>query len=883
MKKSKLMKIALFAALFVGVGTGGLIACGNDAPSAPPAPKTGMFFKPDGYADKVYAIREKDMSGKELTMVSSLQGILAQTEATVFIEGSVGSDADTLSAAAQKYGFEVEYVNDAWTLVGRFADRIDGKYVLYSDVSDDNVSVLDQSINYAAVVAAADNYLMVAASEENAAKAAGLTMGKDARELSTREVFDEYKTELTRTFLVHQEPSNRYLRDYAIAGKAMCFYSDYYDGDVSVKEDILSWANDNAPVLGWTENEVNFVASNSALSKVTVAADWACNLSFYAASPDKKEIKQTNYEKRDIAPQKDKHYVAIVMSDGDNVQWQTRGFATDSKFFGSQYRGEFPMTWTTAPGMYELAPDKLSGLYGAATDNDQFIAGPSGAGYVNICDYNEKSLKEYAAYTAGYMQKTDIQYVNFLDNGIDASRLKYFSAQPQIKGGVWSVGDKYLEGDGGVYWSNGKPFLAARETLWRIAGNDASNKYWGYTERVAQRVNAYKRDYTKIEGYTVVLAHAWSIGSMDYISRFVADLDDDVELVTVGEMLDMITKYVSHKNAVPDDVTPDSFDDNLAPISSEQIDWSRVKDMQATSEKLFTFSSRNDLGGFVLKDAGKEYDKAAWNDKFGGSIMLDGSDLSDYSDILPNAWMYNMLQLSETARELKITVAPSDDGDANLRIRFLYEDNGKVNADVLQDGFDKELSAEGYYLLNSGKTLTFDIAKYAGKKVLLSIEQDDTGEGSGEQVFVSRVAIDATSDREYWDIRNMVREWESEGKVEAHSEGVCLEYYGSPSSISCKLKVPQDETTFKLYLRKFYRPQGEQDKDPMVKLYVNGKLVRAVGAQEDWVTSDPMNPDSSVKREYDLSEYAGKEVTIKIENNRGQHACMRGVGFKFPN
>lgn len=881
MIKSRAVKLAAVAALCASASLGGgLVACGgNGGGGGTPEAKTGMFFKPDGYADKVYAIREADMTGKEMTAVSSLQGILAQDRAAVYIEGSLGSSAEKLAAASVKHGFEVEYVADAWELVNKFKSEIGGKYVLYNDVGDRDVSERDLSINYAAVVSAVEHYVMVAKSDEQAAIDAGLTLGEDATKLNTRAVFDTYKDRLNKNVLIHQEPSNRYLRDYAIASKAMCFYSDYYDGDSSVKTDILAWADDNAPILGWTDNEINFVSSNSVMSKVTVAADWASNLSFYSAETSF-DLTQENYEQREITPQSNKHYVAIVMSDGDNVQWQTRGFATDSKYFGSQYRGEFPMTWTTAPSLYDLAPSTLDGLYSAANANDQFIAGPSGAGYVNIADYNEKSLKDYAAYTAGYMAKTDISYINFLDNGIDADRLKYFSAYPQVKGGVWSVGNKYIEGDGAVYWSNGKPFVAARETLWRIAGDDNSNKYYGYTERVAQRINGYKRDYTKIEGYTVVLAHAWSIGSMDYIARFVKDLDEDVELVTVGEMLDMMTKYVEHKNAAPDDITPDSFDDNLAPISSEQIDWDRVKDMTATEQKLFTFSNRNDLGGFVLANAGKEYDKAVWDNRFGGSIMLDGSDLNDFSDILPNAWMYNMLQLSDDANELKITVSASDDGDANLRVRILYEQDGATHADVLEDGFDKQLSADGYYLLDSGKTFAFDISRYAGKKVLLSIEQDDTGEGSGEQVFVSRIAIDYASDRLYWDIRNMVREWETDGNVEAHSEGVCLEYIDRPSSVSCAVKVPSDGSTFKIYLRKFYRPSGEQDKDPKVKLYVNGVLVRAAGATEDYVTA---TSDSFVKYEYDITAYAGEEVVIKIENVEGRHACMRGVGFKFPN
>ncbi|MDE7406132.1 MAG: hypothetical protein K2M89_04605 [Clostridiales bacterium] len=870
----------LITSVIIAACTVFTVACGvNNNSTTPPGAKTGMFYKSSGFADKVYAIRESDMTGKELTTVSSLQGILAQDRAAVYIEGSVGSDADMLSSASRKYGFEVEYVTDAWELVGKFTNALGGKYVLYNDVGDSGVSSRDLSINYAAVVSSVEHYVMVAKSDEQAAKDSGFTLGKDATELSTREVFDTYMDRLNKGVLVHQEPANRYLRDYAIASKAMCFYSDYYDGDSDVKNDILAWADDNAPILGWTENEINFVTSNSTMSKVTVAADWACNLSFYSAESSEK-LTQTKYEERNITPQKGKHYVAVVMSDGDNIQWQTRGFASDSRYYGSTYRGDFPVTWTSAPGLYDLAPDTLGEMYNSATASDQFIAGPSGAGYVNIADYNEKSLKKYAAYTAGYMEKTDMSYINFLDNTVAPDRLKYFSAYPQIKGGVWSVGNKYIEGDGAVYWSNGKPFVAARETLWRIAGDDNSNKYYGYTERVAQRINGYTRDYTKIEGYTVVLAHAWSIGSMDYVARFVADLDDDVELVTVGEMLNMITEYVPHKNATPNDITPDYFDDNLAPISSEQIDWAKVRNMLATNQKLFNFANRNDLGGFVLANAGKEYDKAVWDSSHGGSIMLDGSDLNDFSDILPNAWIYNMLQLSETVHEIKITVSASDDGDANLRIRMLYEnDNGDVVANVLDGAYDKELSVDGYYLLDTGKTFIFDISDYAGKKVLLSIEQDDTGEGSGEQVFVSRVAIDPESSSDYWDIDSIAAEWDFGGKIETHSEGVCLECYGDPAFVSCAVTVPTDGTTFKLCLRKFYRPSGEQDQNPRVAVYVNGTLVRAVGADSDFVTA---LGDDAVMYEYDLSAYAGQEVTVKIENTYGEHACLTCVGFRFP-
>lgn len=172
-----------------------------------------------------------------------------------------------------------------------------------------------------------------------------------------------------------------------------------------------------------------------------------------------------------------------------------------------------------------------------------------------------------------------------------------------------------------------------------IEGNAPANNYRGFTERVAQRINAYKKDYTRIEGYTVVVAHAWSIGVMDYIGLFVEALDDSVELVTVGEMVDMVTRYVPHNDVTTlDDIAPGDIQE-LAAISSEQYRWQDT-DTPVSSERSFLFTSASDLGGWQLGNAGFQYDKAtfdSWGKLGRGSIKLEGSDMNDAIDPIPNA------------------------------------------------------------------------------------------------------------------------------------------------------------------------------------------------------------------------------------------------------
>ncbi len=848
-------------------------------------PQVGMYYTPSGFSDIVFAIDRGHMNQSEFVTITSLQGILAQTQATIYITGDEGQSAERLAELSAKHGFTVETVNDPWTLIDMFYDVYRGTYVLYNDHSNKSTLVTDQTINYAATVSGVEGWLMISKDIELTARNHGLTLGVDATgsDFDTRYVFETYKDRLNNAVLVHQDQTNNALRDYAIAAKAMCFYSDSYDGDSSVKADILNWAKENAPILGWTANEVNFVAANSLQSVVTVAADHCVNLSFYAAS-GAEELTQDGFAEKKITAEEGKHYVAIVMSDGDNVQWMTRGFENNVKYYGSPYRGKFPMTWTTSPSLYDLAPDILGGMYEDATENDLFIAGPSGVGYINATEYNSDSLAGYAAYTAGYMEKTDLEYINFIDNTINPDVLDAFSAYDQVKGGVWSIGNMYLEGEGAVYWSNDKPFVAVRETLWRIAGADGFNQYYGFVERVAQRINEYSTDPTTIDGYTVVIGHAWSTGSMDYINRFVDALDEDVVLVTVDQLIDLVSENVPHEDAVPDDIKPSDLDDVLVPISSEQYDWDMVKNTSVSDTREFIFSSQQIANSWKNGNGGLEYDSVKWvaTDSGGESaIRLDGSDLEDVIDPLPNAWIYNMFELSadpDKDNYLYCYIAGGTNADVNLRVRALYEENGEVKSVILNSENYEEgrVNDYGWYKRTgaSSESFKFDISALKGKKVLISIEQDDTGDGSGEIVFVRRVVFTGSeivkqSMFPNWGRKDIRDDWTVSGSVESHSEGVCLEAAVQPSSISYTFTVTEETKWAKFYVRMFVRAD-DPDKEPRLQLTVNGTIVRALNAPGDTVVA---NSDYYRCIAYDLSDYVGSEITLTFTSVEGHHAA----------
>lgn len=844
---------------------------------------TDLFWRAPSRSAVVYSISTDNMTTQETEMIASLQGIVAKQSASIYID-SDDESAQWLEYASEKYGFMVERISDPWQLVYMFAAYLNGgKYVLYNSHGDTDTTLFDQTINYATTVAAADDYLMVAASIEDKAIDTGLTLGKDVRLYNTETVFDEYKDKLTRRLLVHQNPSKWELRDYAIAAGAMCFYSDYYDGS-NIKDEILAWAEPNTPILGWTENEVNFVESNSIHSKITVAADWSSNLSLYSSFEQDESVSPANYD--GTVPQiENKHYVAIVMSDGDNLQWMDNGFATDKKYFGSAYRGEFPMTWTIAPSMFNLAPHILDYLYENGTADDQFIAGPSGVGYVNATHYNSESLPGYAQLTASYMKATGIDCVNLLDSTVNADILGEFAKYDSVKGGVWSVGDKYIEGYGGVYWANDKPFVCMRETLWRIAGDDDSNAYYGFVERVAQRINSYKVDPTSIEGYTVVVAHAWSIGTMDYIMRFVDALDDDVEVVTVGQLLDLVSANVKHENVpYPDDISPEDITD-LAPISSEQYRAEDIDVLETDPERVFAFDGANVSSyKWQFGDGGLQYDSAGYSSE---GIKLDGSDLNDAIDPMPNAWTINKFALAEQDKYMRLFASISSGADVNMRVRVLWTENGKLHSEVLQSlSYEKELSEFGWYLFDSDSPLVYvyDLSDYAGRTVAISIEQDDTGDGDGEILFVSRLEIAETltdgSDMSSWNISDIAAYWTKTGDVARHTEGICLE--GENASVSNTVKVSGD--TLAISMRKFRRPNYEgQDITAYVVVRIDGNIVRLTDAVTDYV--EVGNTDENFYYNYDVSDYVGQTVKLEIVSIAvngvvGEHACVSEILFR---
>jgi hypothetical protein len=213
---------------------------------------------------------------------------------------------------------------------------------------------------------------------------------------------------------------------------------------------------------------------------------------------------QPYHAPRNLVTEGDKHYVAFVMSDGDNVSSLTGQFATDSRWFGSPYRGKFDMTWDFTSTVAEVNPVAFNYYYQHAATGahkDNFVAA-HGAGTMFPSQYPDNA--GLVASISQSMQLADQRVVSILDPTYDVSALYPILDAPQVLGMMFKTYDAGYRGrDGALDWHNGKPILSVKYTLW-----DGIQS----ARQIADALNSttHRDGIHDAASYSIVNVHPWS-------------------------------------------------------------------------------------------------------------------------------------------------------------------------------------------------------------------------------------------------------------------------------------------------------------------------------------------------------------------------------------
>ena len=499
-----------------------------------------------GYGDDFRAIREMTMNEDkhllvfnkterlnyaELVLAQAIQGIYARTSARYYCWES-GAYETWLEDMVENYGFTYEYVT-LEQMVKSYVEDYDKYYVLY-DVND-----LPESANSACSIAGVTGYLPVDASIKSKVEEWGLEVKIDASNMTERKCFDLYKDKFSTDGLVQQKATNSRLRDWAIACGYFIFFREGTETkDLMFRGEVHDWLDENAPMYGWVPNdEGQDVTVASQYGQFTIASDHSLNTTVFACKNAFGEADFTQQAKEtEIKAEQGKHYVCIMMSDGDNVQMWYNGFADRNIYYGAERDNSFPMGWSIQPALLDLGPNVLNYVKRNAGEKDYFVASVSGLGYIYPQVY--PSLDTYTQILSVYMRRADLSVIQILDSGPSDKVVEAYAKIPELKGAIYCYGDRYVAGNGSVYWSNGKPFVAIRETLWNAN-----------VEAMAARINSYSKDPTTIEGYTAINLHPWSMTYQDAV-KLVSLLDEDVVVVSADDFIRLITENVPQEDVV---------------------------------------------------------------------------------------------------------------------------------------------------------------------------------------------------------------------------------------------------------------------------------------------------------------------------------------------
>lgn len=479
-------------------------------------------------AKEIYVIDMKNLKGADEVMLAvSLQGIVAQTGAAIYIHTDGPSSRYWFSELSQNYS----EVDSVWLLVETFRSHIpESTYILYTPYTE--------SMNVATTLSGIEQSLMISERLESQAIEYGFVLKRDVRQRTTRWVIEHFKDKINFKAIASQPINNLANRDFIISQKGLII--THIQNDL---EGFESFIPSDTPMLGWGTDEVSDVYHLSQRGITTIASDHAWNVSFLA------QIDNVSFSQNDfktIESDSNKHYVSFILTDGDNIQWLLGNdhFFHESRF-GNQKRGTIPMGWTVAPILYTLAPSVLKSYYSNASSNDEFIGGPSGIGYINPDVYPVDALELNALRTNEYYEKTDLNYMTVIgsqhnfEQNIDV--MNAYASQPNIDGGfIFANFDAYKGYRGKLWWFNDKPFLSVREALWDLDD----------LQPLANRINQSVINPRIVDGYTLIIIHAWS-HDYDDVLALSQLFEDHIEIVLPGQMMSLIQSNVSKTTQIP--------------------------------------------------------------------------------------------------------------------------------------------------------------------------------------------------------------------------------------------------------------------------------------------------------------------------------------------
>jgi len=350
---------------------------------------------------------DRSQSEDELALFSSLKGIVNAKQPRIF-----SYEGDALAEGPytwlQSLGLTWNEISNDWDLIAKYRSELSG-IVVYDNA-------LPDTINLATTLAGGQHALVVAPSLVARLTGAPYNLpilqdfrGKFTDKLAVYQTLhDTYWPTLTHRLAFGLDPTGvkASVREYATAlGAASLWLDPEVPSEAQLLDQFLSSMGPGARWMGWWPSEGPGVTEASKYGVVTIASDFATNLTLHSGMP--RTIHVQPMPNRPAL--ENKLYVAFILSDGDNLQYVEHLMR---KLWSNPDRGKVPMGWTVSPAMVDAMPGALDYFWTTATPNDCLLSGPSGYGYTYPNLWTDATqLDQFIAKTEQYNERAGLRII----------------------------------------------------------------------------------------------------------------------------------------------------------------------------------------------------------------------------------------------------------------------------------------------------------------------------------------------------------------------------------------------------------------------------------------------------------------------------------------
>ncbi|WP_126628220.1 GxGYxYP domain-containing protein [Dictyobacter alpinus] len=344
------------------------------------------------------------------------------------------------------------------------------------------------------------------------------------------------------------------LRSFLVACRAFIYWLDSRKylpasnakiSERSLFKRILSFYPVGSVHMGWVVHEQSAVSMASHIGMTVVASDYALNMEVWSAMQTERTPRPPRKVER-IQPHKEKIYLSLTMSDGDNIQYCQHRLR---QLWQDPARGSLPLGWGLPPVLLQAAPAMADYYLRTATENDEIMAGPSGLGYIYPSCWPKSHIEPFVQQTGSLMQDFGMTTLDILDvdpvfrTGLPLIARFSFRGMQFTNAALQRLFAQQLADYGVTGILSGSGYTG-RPGHWRYQGDFPIYHHLGFTfsvDRTVKMIKFASRIFRQRPLFLSVYLIAWNMTPSD-AKQVIDQLGAEYELVLPSTLLSLLPK-----------------------------------------------------------------------------------------------------------------------------------------------------------------------------------------------------------------------------------------------------------------------------------------------------------------------------------------------------